>query len=484
MTVVAPFAVMAASPGTDDAPAALVLGRWYEVECGFCDSEFVFPWLSPAARQVRCPHCAMELPLAVVTASARPTTRPPGAVQSQALLDAIAAEETVRRGDDDGGTATSGEGRPRNKQEALAKFQTPSAWPRLVAAMRFVELRLLSGASPPTLLGHCRVYSSTTRVGPATAACPLLDRFRRNATAAVLPVAVSPTAPFVALPATLTVVTVAAVALSHAASCIAFSAYPLAWRHGMVLLFASLLAIIWLHVREPGYVTTTVTRELLERDGRDVPANRQVSSDQWCAKCQAPRPSRAGHCGTCGVCVADLDHHCRALGVCVGRRNHRCFVLYLAVTAAGSLLAWYLLGVVLFNSDAAPAAAAAGEPHARPVGAEECRPQPLLRVVAIGFAFPALFLGTVALYSMGFAAAMSLASGLTIRERTKRLQARRDHTKAPLFPLEVETRGVVATLRHTLWALPRSDLSSIAVPTDAAVVTGDAAAQGHHAQVV
>ncbi|PWN41221.1 zf-DHHC-domain-containing protein [Ceraceosorus guamensis] len=65
--------------------------------------------------------------------------------------------------------------------------------------------------------------------------------------------------------------------------------------------------------------------------------NLQVKSStgqqRWCAKCNAPKPDRAHHCSTCGVCILRMDHHCPWLASrCVGLRNHKAFFLFLFYT--------------------------------------------------------------------------------------------------------------------------------------------------------
>ncbi|KAE8242220.1 hypothetical protein A4X06_0g7115 [Tilletia controversa] len=55
---------------------------------------------------------------------------------------------------------------------------------------------------------------------------------------------------------------------------------------------------------------------------------------RWCNKCSGPKPDRAHHCSTCGVCVLRMDHHCPWLGGCIGLRNHKAFFLFLSYTAA------------------------------------------------------------------------------------------------------------------------------------------------------
>ncbi|KAH9603933.1 hypothetical protein KSS87_018017 [Heliosperma pusillum] len=51
----------------------------------------------------------------------------------------------------------------------------------------------------------------------------------------------------------------------------------------------------------------------------------------FCHYCSQPKPPRAHHCSTCGMCVLDMDHHCPFIGNCVGAANHRYFVSFLIV---------------------------------------------------------------------------------------------------------------------------------------------------------
>ncbi|KAE8250727.1 hypothetical protein A4X13_0g4446 [Tilletia indica] len=61
---------------------------------------------------------------------------------------------------------------------------------------------------------------------------------------------------------------------------------------------------------------------------------------RWCNKCSGPKPDRAHHCSTCGVCVLRMDHHCPWLGGCIGLRNHKAFFLFLTYTAAVCIYAF------------------------------------------------------------------------------------------------------------------------------------------------
>ncbi|XP_078448534.1 protein S-acyltransferase 11-like [Wolffia australiana] len=69
----------------------------------------------------------------------------------------------------------------------------------------------------------------------------------------------------------------------------------------------------------------------------------------FCSYCSRPKPPRAHHCRSCGMCVMDMDHHCPFIGNCVGGGNHRYFVVFLisAVVSclyitAMSAFAWYM----------------------------------------------------------------------------------------------------------------------------------------------
>ncbi|RYH30106.1 hypothetical protein EON65_06300 [archaeon] len=45
--------------------------------------------------------------------------------------------------------------------------------------------------------------------------------------------------------------------------------------------------------------------------------------DNFCKKCNFPKPDRAHHCSICNTCVMRMDHHCPWLSNCVGLRNYR-----------------------------------------------------------------------------------------------------------------------------------------------------------------
>ncbi|OSD07323.1 zf-DHHC-domain-containing protein [Trametes coccinea BRFM310] len=69
---------------------------------------------------------------------------------------------------------------------------------------------------------------------------------------------------------------------------------------------------------------------------------------KWCKKCNAPKPERAHHCGSCGRCVLRMDHHCMWLGGrCIGHRTHASFVHFLfCITALAAYVAILCSSVV------------------------------------------------------------------------------------------------------------------------------------------
>ncbi|GAB2234169.1 hypothetical protein Drorol1_Dr00003407 [Drosera rotundifolia] len=44
---------------------------------------------------------------------------------------------------------------------------------------------------------------------------------------------------------------------------------------------------------------------------------------KFCNFCKKPKPPRAHHCRSCGMCVLDMDHHCPFIGNCVGAGYRR-----------------------------------------------------------------------------------------------------------------------------------------------------------------
>ncbi|KAL9254157.1 S-acyltransferase 11-like protein, partial [Drosera capensis] len=50
---------------------------------------------------------------------------------------------------------------------------------------------------------------------------------------------------------------------------------------------------------------------------------------KFCNFCKKPKPPRAHHCRSCGMCVLDMDHHCPFIGNCVGAGNHHYFINFL-----------------------------------------------------------------------------------------------------------------------------------------------------------
>ncbi|XP_057179270.1 palmitoyltransferase ZDHHC23-B isoform X2 [Triplophysa rosa] len=64
---------------------------------------------------------------------------------------------------------------------------------------------------------------------------------------------------------------------------------------------------------------------------------REGQKRNWCSVCKVVRPSRAGHCRICGVCILRLDHHCVWINSCVGQANHISFLLTLVLFVLTSL---------------------------------------------------------------------------------------------------------------------------------------------------
>lgn len=64
-----------------------------------------------------------------------------------------------------------------------------------------------------------------------------------------------------------------------------------------------------------------------------------AAHELYCTKCKAPRPERAHHCSTCGVCVLRMDHHCPMVSNCVGQRNLKFFIV---------LNFWQFIGCLVF----------------------------------------------------------------------------------------------------------------------------------------
>ncbi|KAI0766437.1 zf-DHHC-domain-containing protein [Trametes elegans] len=106
------------------------------------------------------------------------------------------------------------------------------------------------------------------------------------------------------------------------------------------LAFCSLIVVL---VRDPGPVSGDKARgeeasgladgedeSFLEALLAPPEGEEAYGPGKWCKKCDAPKPERAHHCGTCGRCVLRMDHHCMWLGHrCIGHRTHASFVHFL-----------------------------------------------------------------------------------------------------------------------------------------------------------
>ncbi|KAL7159980.1 hypothetical protein ABFS83_01G063900 [Erythranthe nasuta] len=62
-----------------------------------------------------------------------------------------------------------------------------------------------------------------------------------------------------------------------------------------------------------------------------------LENHTYCHFCSKPKPPRAHHCRSCGMCILDMDHHCPFIGNCVGAGNHRPFILFLISTVISTL---------------------------------------------------------------------------------------------------------------------------------------------------
>ncbi|KAL6464075.1 hypothetical protein MHYP_G00284660 [Metynnis hypsauchen] len=116
---------------------------------------------------------------------------------------------------------------------------------------------------------------------------------------------------------------------------------------GMILMLISLVRT----KQGPGYVradnrhnnnTSANQRKLCNQDSAHCngvsQSDRAVEKKRkWCSICRLVRPSRAGHCRICGVCVLRMDHHCVWINCCVGQDNHRHFLLTLLLFLLTSL---------------------------------------------------------------------------------------------------------------------------------------------------
>ncbi|TBU63478.1 zf-DHHC-domain-containing protein [Dichomitus squalens] len=117
--------------------------------------------------------------------------------------------------------------------------------------------------------------------------------------------------------------------------------------HGLAiytLTFMAFSSLIVVLARDPGPVTDKSQGENADEGEAESfmeallapPEDGEVHEPgKWCKKCNAPKPERAHHCGTCGRCVLKMDHHCMWLGhKCIGHRTHASFVhLLICVTS-------------------------------------------------------------------------------------------------------------------------------------------------------
>lgn len=60
---------------------------------------------------------------------------------------------------------------------------------------------------------------------------------------------------------------------------------------------------------------------------------------RYCTKCSGWKPERTHHCSVSGHCVLRMDHYCIWVVNCVGLLNYKFFLLFLAYTWLGCLMA-------------------------------------------------------------------------------------------------------------------------------------------------
>eukprot|EP01061_Rhynchopus_euleeides_P030881 TRINITY_DN51168_c0_g1_i1.p1 TRINITY_DN51168_c0_g1~~TRINITY_DN51168_c0_g1_i1.p1 ORF type:complete len:372 (+),score=109.32 TRINITY_DN51168_c0_g1_i1:53-1168(+) len=200
-------------------------------------------------------------------------------------------------------------------------------------------------------------------------------------------VLLSPSSGFVLLPALL--ICLPAVVLST------YDLLP-QWLAALVVL--SLSSLAWAHLTEPGILQKQVPCDP-QSDKHEIVDGRS-SLLKWCKTCHIYRTPRASHCSRCDVCVDMFDHHCHVTGTCVGRRNIRPFVVFVYITAVAGAAAWLIGAAALF-----------------------WWPDPVTGWKKFNLVTMMLFLtlGELGMVSMAVGVTTIFATGLTTRERMKRV---------------------------------------------------------------